>query len=336
MTMSSQPLTFWIGASGSATGFGIASSIRQHWGAEARIVALDTNEPQLNAASTLADEYLQVPAAESPGYVAAMKRLIAAAGGPTVYMPVYDSEILEAARLAERGGLPQTFRILTVGGAAAVAACNDKLSTYGRLSAAGIPAASTMLLSSAGFTGPALVKPRWGVASSGRRAESAHELDVLRRELDGEAFVVQEWCGAPEVTVDVFRGRDPGPNSGLERVLCRERLQVKAGVVTKTRIFEDPQLSMIARQIATAIGLAGSFCFQVMRATCGEGWRITDVNPRPGAGTRMCAALGCDFAAASVADFLGQSASRLLPSIRLPQFVVRQYAEYVTTRPAVV
>jgi hypothetical protein len=45
----------------------------------------------------------------------------------------------------------------------------------------------------------------------------------------------------------------------------------------------------------------------------------------------MSAAVGSDFAAAGIADFLGEPAGRFFNAAGLPRFVVRQYSEYVTT-----
>jgi biotin carboxylase len=325
------PLTFWIGSSGSATGFGVTSSIRDRWGDSVRVVALDTNPPELNAAATLADDYVQVPAAGAPRYAEVMDRLIAAATGPTIYIPIYDSEILEAARLAERDHLPPGFRVLTAGDSRAVAACNDKIASCEALAGHGLPVARTALLNAVRYDGPAVVKDRWGVGSIGHQVGCGEELQALQSRLDSQAFVVQDLCAPPEVTVDVFIGRAGGPNAGFKRVCCRERLQVKAGVITKGRIFEDADLTAVAPRVASAMDLSGSFCFQVMRSPQDGSWRIIDVNPRTGAGTRMCAAVGCDFIAANILDFLGDNAADLLPAIFLPQFVVRQYADYVTT-----
>ena len=65
----------------------------------------------------------------------------------------------------------------------------------------------------------------------------------------------------------------------------------------------------------------------------GGNWRITDVNPRVGAATRMCATVGMDFAAANLADYWGEDAESLLRPVSGEYYVVRQYEEYVTSGP---
>ena len=83
------------------------------------------------------------------------------------------------------------------------------------------------------------------------------------------------------------RGRAGGP----VQAVCRERLEVKAGVCTKARVFTDPQIGDLAERLGAGLGLEGAFCFQVMRDAA-RGWVVTDVNARHGAGSRMSAAVG--------------------------------------------
>jgi phospholipid transport system substrate-binding protein len=63
----------------------------------------------------------------------------------------------------------------------------------------------------------------------------------------------------------------------------------------------------------------------------GGGWKIIDVNPRVGASAGMIAAVGLDFAAANLADFWGEPTEALLPPLRGEHYVVRQFANYVTS-----
>lgn len=110
--------------------------------------------------------------------------------------------------------------------------------------------------------------------------------------------------------------------------MCRERLEVKAGVSVKARVFDDPELSALAQKLGEELGLTGTFCFQVMRAPDAGGWAITDVNPRPGAGTRMTVAAGVDVLAAMMADAWGEDPGVFLGPLAGERFVTRQYTEY--------
>lgn len=325
-------MTFWVGSSGSATGFGMLRSIRDRWGDAVRLVALDTGPPELNASSVVADSYMRVPPVAAADYAETLERFLQRVHAPTVYIPIYDSEILAAASRAEAGGLPSSLRILVAGCARSIANCNDKYLAYQTLTAAGLPAACTMLPDAVRSPGePFVMKPRYGVASSVALITSQAEFVSHRSGADATEFVVQELCDEPEITIDAFIGRAGGPNAGIVCAIARERLQTKAGVATKCRLFHDGRLADLSRQIAGAFQLSGSFCFQVMPSRTDRGWRVTDVNPRSGGGTRMSAAIGSDFMAANVADFLEEPVGDLLRPRSLPQFVVRQHAEYVTT-----
>ena len=117
------------------------------------------------------------------------------------------------------------------------------------------------------------------------------------------------------------------PENDFIRVVCRERIETKSGVSTKARLFEDDELSRFARTIAVGLKLKGSFCFQVMRNS--HGWVVTDVNPRPGAATAMCALTGNDFFAATFAYHWGEDARVFFRPLNGEQFVTRQYSEFL-------
>src|SRR5207248_606409 len=123
-----------------------------------------------------------------------------------------------------------------------------------------------------------LLKPRSGRGSVGvLRIDTKERFESARNSLG--AYVAQEPCVSPEVTIDAFRGRD----GKSFRAVARERLEVKAGVCTKARLFEDDELASIAERIGDGLDLTGTYCVQVMRSAESGRWLVTDVNPRPGA-----------------------------------------------------
>jgi hypothetical protein len=100
-------------------------------------------------------------------------------------------------------------------------------------------------------------------------------------------------------------------------------------VCTKARIFEDADLATLAGSVATQLDLAGSFCIQVMKRHEDYTWQITDINPRPGAGTRMTAAAGVDLTAAGMAEAFGEDPQPFLKPLEHTTHVVRTYEEWV-------
>ncbi|MGZ4202492.1 MAG: ATP-grasp domain-containing protein [Thermoleophilaceae bacterium] len=305
--------TVWIGAAGTGTAYGLAASLREHWGDGVRIVAADINPPHLVATAALADETVQVPLLVEEEFVDDLFDGFVRFGVDT-YVPILDDEILLAARLRDAGSLPG---VTVVAPSAEVAElCLDKLAMADWLARSGLPGPRTWpIVAAPGDALPLLVKPRRGVGSAGVvRVEDAESLERL-----GGDLVAQELLGPPEITIDAFR----------TRCVCRERLEVKAGVSTKARVFVDEELAGLSRALAERLPLTGAFCFQVMRAPAGGSWQITDVNPRHGAGSRLSAAMGFDVMAAGMAAVWGEDPDRFL---RLPlheRFVVRAYTEHV-------
>ncbi len=112
------------------------------------------------------------------------------------------------------------------------ARCTDKRVADDWLSEIGVPTPMKPDLTEASGGGEWFVKPVNGVGSRGARRISAEELhgyDQATR----ETLIVQEVCKEPEVTVDSFHD----DRTGASFVYCRERLETKAGVYTKARVF---------------------------------------------------------------------------------------------------
>ena len=315
--------TTWLGAAGTGTSFGIAKTMREQWGHKVRIIAADIFASHLIATSLFADEFVQVPLSSDPAFEPfVLRRLVET--GTDLYVPILDEEIVWAAELNARGGLPSGVRT-TAPSPETARICHDKNLTAAWLQRNGLPTPRTVPIAEAQWEGVALfAKPRCGRGSIGARVvETANALDVLVR--SGGDLIVQPLCELPEYTVDVFRSGD----GRLVRAVARERLEVKAGVCTKARVFEDDTLEALADRLSKGLDLRGAFCFQVMREAAGGRFVITDVNARPGAGTRLTVACGVNILAATFADVWGGTPNHFLPRLERERHVVRQYEEYV-------
>lgn len=315
------PPTMWVGAAGTATAYGVCRAVRDRFGGQVRLISADTNPRHLVPAAALADEHVQVPPVADAAFVPFLRAQLAARGIDT-YVPILDEEIVVGAELAGSPDLP-ALRDVSAPTLEVAGRCRDKLALAAWLLDVRLPAVPTEPIAEARFCPEGVfVKPRAGRGSVGARAVvSVEEFSGLRAHRE---LVVQPLLSAPEVTVDALRLRRGGV-----RAICRERLETKAGVCTKARVFEDDALAELARRLAEALPLVGAFCFQVLRTARGD-WGITDVNPRPGAGTRMSGAAGVDILATWLADLWGFEPA---PPPRLAQdrFVVRHYEEVVVT-----
>ncbi len=312
----------WLGAAGTAVAFGVLRSARELWGDDVFIVAADTNPSNRVVLSVLADAYEQVPPVDSEEFPAALIAGLVRHGIDT-YMPILDGEIAIAARLRGTGQLPAGVAALAPSNST-VSCCNDKLATAEWLLGRGLPSPPTAVPSKVGpWAEGVVIKPRAGWGSHGVATfEDVTNLDLSR--YPDEVFVAQRRCRPPELTLDNFRGRQGG-----RRVVCRERLEVKAGVCTKARLFDDRELADLGLAVGDGLDLEGTYCIQVMRSPAGEGWEVIDINPRPGAGTRMSSVVGVDLLAATLADAWRMDCRAFLPSLNREFFVARQYDEYV-------
>jgi len=140
--------------------------------------------------------------------------------------------------------------------------------------------------------------------------------------------VIQELCESPEITVDSFY--DDRNNIGY--AYCRERLETKSGVCTKARLFADPELSDFANKIGQSLKQRGTICFQVMK--CNDGWALTDLNVRSGAGTSLTCSAGFDVLSAAFACRIGEDYLDFLRPIKEREefFITRQYSDFVMSQ----
>jgi carbamoylphosphate synthase large subunit len=312
-----------LGTAGTGTSWGVAASLRERWYDQLHIVATDMLPQRLVATSALAERFVQVPAVEDYRFQEILLSLIAEEAIDT-YVPTFDAEIVLAARLREQGAV-DGVRVLAPPLWAAET-CWDKVRASRWLTEAGFPSPE-MVPFSGGAWRPSgvVVKPRRGVGSVGvARIGDRHEWSAWCARDDLDEWIAQELIDGPEITLDCFRSTW----TSQSRVVCRERVEVKSGVCTKARIFDDPQLAAMATGIGAGLELGGVYCLQVMRAP-DRGWLVTDINPRPGAGTRLSAAIGVLFHAAWLADAWGAPTSHLLPALERDHWVVRQYREVV-------
>jgi carbamoylphosphate synthase large subunit len=323
LAMAANTHTIWVSAAGSGPGFGLIRSIRDGWGDAVRVVSADINPPELVASAALADEAIRTPLVSDPNFVEFLLAQLVRTGADT-YAPILDAEIALAAELRDNGRLPDGV-VTTAPSSHTAHLCLDKFEMSRWLAEHDLPSPATWPLTEVSWKpGGLIAKPREGLGSVGfRRLETAAALTEAAEGPDADDLIAQEPCEGPEVTVDVFRPRRGGPISAV----CRERIEVKAGVCTKARVFMDQALTDLAATLGEALPLGGAFCFQVMRSPGGE-WAVTDVNPRHGAGSRMSAAVGVDVIGAGLADVWGEDPARFLGKLDGDRHVVRQYAEY--------
>ena len=139
---------------------------------------------------------------------------------------------------------------------------------------------------------PAFIKPKDGSSSiNAFKVENEEELEVYAGQV--EDYIVQPFVSGREYTIDIFCDWDGEPIS----IVPRERLQVRAGEVLKTRIELDQTMIEEAKVLCAAFKPCGPMTVQLIRDAEGIDWYI-EINPRFGGGAPLSMKAGARSAEA--------------------------------------
>jgi carbamoyl-phosphate synthase large subunit len=286
--------------------------------AGATTLAVDVNE--LAPALYAADRRALVPAVEDPGYVDALRDLVAAHDVRLV-VPLADLDhLLLAERRDELGALvllppPETIRL-----------CEDKYAAHCFFGEHDLPTPSTWLPGSLPdeVAFPVLVKPRRGFGS--RHIFRAHD----RRELDfflgytSQDSMVQRVCGGEEFSIDVFCDLDGRCLNAIPRTM----IESKGGESIKGMTIRDPQLIEHGRHVAETMRIAGPANIQCFREADGS-LPVTDVNPRFGGGFPLPTAAGSHYPELALALAAGERPEPALGDFREGVVMTRYFWQVV-------
>jgi predicted ATP-grasp superfamily ATP-dependent carboligase len=237
--------------------------------------------------------------------------------------PIHDEEIRVLLKARDSGSpLPMSSN-----SGRSVEICTDKLEMARRCSEWGIPAPKTLVFEefAADPFFPVFSKPRQGVGSTNVHT-ILHE-DDFKKTVGQKDLIYQELCSAPELTVDVL-----ATEFGTVAV-ARERIEIKAGVATKCKVWSSVDIHDLAERVSRAFNLKGLFCFQVM--TQNGHLVVTDINPRSGGATAMTLAAGVNlYDAYFRGEFEGYRREDVIAlkeaALSLqPVFVARYFEEHV-------
>lgn len=139
---------------------------------------------------------------------------------------------------------------------------------------------------------PAFIKPKDGSSSiNAFKVENEEELEVYAGQV--EDYIVQPFVSGHEYTIDIFCDWNGEPIS----IVPRERLQVRAGEVLKTRIDLDQTMIQEMKTLCKAFKPCGPMTVQLIRDTAGIDWYI-EINPRFGGGAPLSMKAGARSAEA--------------------------------------
>lgn len=155
---------------------------------------------------------------------------------------------------------------------------------------------------------PAFIKPKDGSSSvNAFRVENEEELEVYAGQIDD--YIVQPFVSGTEYTIDIFCDWNGEPVS----IVPRERMQVRAGEVLKTKICLDETMIDEAKILCKAFKPCGPMTVQLIRDGNGIDWFI-EINPRYGGGAPLSMKAGARSAEAVLKLMNGDMPERF-PSI---------------------
>ena len=139
---------------------------------------------------------------------------------------------------------------------------------------------------------PAFIKPKDGSSSiNAFKVDNEEELEVYASQV--EDYIVQPFVSGHEYTIDIFCDWDGEPIC----IVPRERLQVRAGEVLKTRIELDEKMIEESRVLCKAFKPCGPMTVQLIRDDKGDDYFI-EINPRFGGGAPLSMKAGAKSAEA--------------------------------------
>ncbi len=147
---------------------------------------------------------------------------------------------------------------------------------------------------------PCFIKPKDGSSSiNAFKVEDEQELEVYANQVDD--YIIQPFISGREYTIDIFCDFDGNPIY----ITPRERIQVRAGEVLKTRIYMDETMIEESKKIIAGFKPCGPITVQLIRdEVTGENYYI-EINPRFGGGAPLSMNAGARSAEALLKLVLG-------------------------------
>jgi carbamoylphosphate synthase large subunit len=306
-----------ISSAGTNSAFSTVEAIASNFKNNLSVTIIDTNKRELVSSSVFADKYYNSPSIYEPEFTNFITGLISSEN-IDIYLPFIDYEILIAGNLYENKRFPSSL-FIQIKSPLIAEICVDKYISYLWLKKNNIHTPITYLLDETISQNEIIIKQRKGNGSQIKKI-NIKEINKFSKDND---LIAQDICEPPEITVDVFRNFK---NNDFY-FICRERIETKAGVCTKARVFIDDEIKKIALCLSDKLQLS-FFCFQVMKLN--NSWAVTDINPRYGAGTAMASVIGLDFYSAMIASILDMDYTKYLKNINKEFFITRQYRNILT------
>ena len=251
-----------------------------------RVLGVDSN-PELAPAGHFMDAVFKIPRVNESGYLNALLA-ICRREKVNLLIPLYEPEFLILDQ--QRGQFKQRGTILLLSPTATLKTCADKLETARFFSDYKINTPKTWLAKEKPVYDnfPLFIKPRSGMGSRGVcRVDSQIEMNYLISQ--NLELIIQEYISGTEYTLDGLADL----NGKVISIVPRERIDVRAGEVVKSRTVDRPDLIQQGKHIVEALGVIGPATLQCIDDGLMVYW--IEVNPRFGGGVPLAIHAGADY-----------------------------------------
>jgi Carbamoylphosphate synthase large subunit (split gene in MJ) len=265
---------------------------------QSRVICADMNE--FAPALFFADHSYTIPAINSPEYIPALLK-ICIDEQVKLIIPTIDTELNIV--LQHQNFFKSIGSEVLISSEETLTISNNKMETYRFFKSLGLKTPESY---SSGeereFPYPIFIKPISGSASINTFKVKDHkELEFLKAYIGD--YIVQEFIGGEEYTIDVFCDFKGNPIYITPRI----RLATRSGEVLKTRINHEVELEKQVLKIIQALKPKGPMTIQAIRKDTDQEYYFIEINARFGGGCPLSMKAGANSAEALFSLLQGQN-----------------------------
>ena len=248
---------------------------------------IGTDYSALAPAIHFVDKFYQIPRCDAIQYPSELMD-ICRKEKVDILLPLFEQELEVLDSL--RGRLEDIGTFLLLSGKNVLSLCNDKWDTYKFFEANHISTPkSFMNLMDCPESFPLFIKPRVGMGSKNSiKVNNREELEFYYKRIENP--IIQEFMDGIEYTMDCICDINGSPVS----IVSRERLEVRAGEVSKSRTVKDKDLILATKNVCKKLKAMGPVTIQCIKAPGGD-LKFTEINPRVGGGVPLSIEAGADY-----------------------------------------
>ena len=266
---------------------------------DVELIIMGVDISQFAPALYFCDETRSVCRIKEPGYIPQLLE-ICEKEKVDCLIPTIDTDLLLLAENKERFEAVGTKVLISA--VEKVKICRDKRYTTDYFMSVGLKSPIPVDdISKYKMGYPAFIKPKDGSSSiNAYRVNNAEELEEYAKTINN--YIVQPFISGREFTIDVFCDYEGNP----VYITPRERLSVRGGEVSKTRIHQDDTMIREMLTLIEDYKPCGQITVQLIQdEVTGENYYI-EINPRFGGGAPLSIKAGADSAEAIIRMLNGE------------------------------